>query len=181
LAISRERKEELVASYVELLNNSQAVFLTEYSGLSVKKLEALREEVRKSNGAFSVTKNTLLLNALQQTGKPTPTELLIGQIATGFALGEVPALAKTLVDYAKKEDKLTLKGGILGEKFLSPKQVEALAALPPLDQLRAQILGLINAPAQNVASVVAGGIRQVVNVIDAYAKKDESPEVEAAA
>jgi large subunit ribosomal protein L10 len=106
--------------------------------------------------------------------------LLVGQIATGFALGEVPALAKALVDYAKKDEKLKLKGGIMGDDFLSPAQIEALAALPPLDHLRAQIMGLINAPAQNLASVLAGGVRQVVNVIDAYAKKDEMAEAEAA-
>jgi large subunit ribosomal protein L10 len=106
--------------------------------------------------------------------------LMTGQIATGFALGEVPALAKTLVDYAKKDEQLKLKGGILGDKLLSPAQVEALASLPPLEHLRAQILGLINAPAQNLASVLAGGVRQVVNVIDAYAKKDETAEAEAA-
>jgi large subunit ribosomal protein L10 len=181
LAISKQRKDELVADYVELLNRSQAVFLTEYTGLTVRQMETLRNEVRGAQGTFTVTKNTLLSYALEQTGKPVPAELLVGQIATGFAQGEVPALAKTLVDYAKKDEKLKLKGGILGDDFLTPAQIEALASLPPLDHLRAQIMGLINAPAQNLASVLAGGVRQVVNVIDAYAKKDETAEAEAAA
>jgi large subunit ribosomal protein L10 len=184
LAISKARKDELVSDYVELLGRSQAVFLTEYRGLTVKQMEALREEVRKSQGALNVTKNTLLSYALEQTGRPVPSEMLIGQIATGFALGEAPALAKTLVDYAKKEDKFKLKGGILGDKALTPAQVEALATLPPLADLRAQILGLISAPARNVASALASGVRQVVNVIDAYAKKEDgtdATEAEAAA
>lgn len=181
MAISKERKEELVADYLDLLSRSEAVFLTEYTGLTVKQMETLRNDVRNAQGSFSVTKNTLLIYALEQAGKPVPAELLVGQIATGFALGEVPTLAKTLVDYAKKEERLKLKGGIMGDNFLSPAQVEALASLPPLDHLRAQIIGLINAPAQNIASVLAGGVRQVVNVIDAYAKKDETAEVEAAA
>jgi large subunit ribosomal protein L10 len=180
LAISRERKEELVADYADLLARSQAVFLAEYTGLTVKQMETLRNDVRNAQGSFSVTKNTLLSYALEQAGMPVPSELMTGQIATGFALGEVPALAKTLVDYAKKDEQLKLKGGILGDKLLSPAQVEALASLPPLEHLRAQILGLINAPAQNLASVLAGGVRQVVNVIDAYAKKDETAEAEAA-
>lgn len=181
MAISKARKDELVATYVDLINNSRAVFLAEYTGLTVKQMETLREEVRKSQGTFSVTKNTLLTYALEQTGKPTPSDLLVGQIATGFALGEVPSLAKTLVDYAKKEDKLKLKGAILGNDLLSPKQVEALASLPPLEELRAQIVGLISAPARNVASTVASGVRQVVNVLDAYAKKEDAAEIEAAA
>jgi large subunit ribosomal protein L10 len=181
LAISKQRKDELVADYVELLSRSQAVFLTEYTGLTVRQMETLRNEVRSAQGTFTVTKNTLMSYALEQTGKPVPAELLVGQIATGFAQGEVPALAKTLVDYAKKDEKLKLKGGIMGDDFLTPAQIEALASLPPLDHLRAQIIGLINAPAQNLASVLAGGVRQVVNVIDAYAKKDETAEAEAAA
>jgi large subunit ribosomal protein L10 len=176
LAISRQRKEELTAQYVELINESRAVFLTEYTGLTVKQLEALREEVRKSGGAIHVTKNTLLINALRETGRPIPEDLLVGQIATGFALTEAPSLAKTLVDYAKKEDKLTLRGGILGAELLTPAQVQSLASLPSLDELRGQIIGLISAPARNIAGTIASGVRQVVNVLDAYAKKEEAVE-----
>ena len=176
MAISRERKEELVAQYVALLNQSGAVFLAEYTGLSVKQFEALREEVRKSGGAIHVTKNTLLVNALREAGLPVPEDLLAGQIATGFALSEVPTLAKVMADYAKKEDKLTLKGGILGQELLSPAQVQSLASLPSLDELRGQIIGLISTPARNIAGTIASGVRQVVNVLDAYAKKDEVAE-----
>jgi large subunit ribosomal protein L10 len=174
LAISRERKEELTAQYVELINESRAVFLTEYTGLTVKQMEALREEVRKSGGTIHVTKNTLLINALRETGRPVPEDILVGQIATGFALTEAPTLAKTLVDYAKKEEKLTLRGGILGEELLTPAQVQSLASLPSLDELRGQIIGLISAPARNIAGTIASGVRQVVNVLDAYAKKEEA-------
>jgi large subunit ribosomal protein L10 len=176
LAISRERKEELTAQYVDLINESRAVFLTEYTGLTVKQMEALREEVRKSGGAIHVTKNTLLINALRETGRPIPEDLLVGQIATGFALTEAPTLAKTLVDYAKKEEKLTLRGGILGADLLTPAQVQSLASLPSLDELRGQIIGLISAPARNIAGTIASGVRQVVNVLDAYAKKEEAAE-----
>ena len=94
MAISKERREELLAEYVDLLNNSSAVVLTEYKALEVKKMEALRAEVRKAGGAFHVTKNTLLRNALEATGNPIPEDLLMGQTAAGFALGEVPSLAK---------------------------------------------------------------------------------------
>lgn len=180
MAISRARKEELVAQYVELINQSEAVFLTNYTGLDVKAMETLRDEINQTNGAFHVTKNSLLRRALQQTNKPVPKELLQGQVAAGFALEGVPTLAKALVNYAEEEEFLSIKGGILGEEFLSVEEIESLAKLPTLDQLRAQIIGLIGTPAQNIVSTVTNGVRQVVNVIDAYAKSEETADAEAA-
>jgi len=178
LAISRARKEELVALYIDLIENSKAVFLTEYSGLNVKDMENLRTEVDKANGAYHVTKNTLLQHALEKTEVSIPDDFLLGQLATGFALEEAPSLAKALVDFADKNDNLKIKGGFLGARYLSVEEIEALAKLPSLDQLRAQILGLLNAPAQNIAGVVASGVRQVVNVLDAYSKTEEETAVE---
>ena len=144
--------------------------------MSVKKIDALRDEVVKAEGAFHVTKNTLLKIALENADIEVPEELLQGQLATGFALSEAPTLAKALVDYAKKEDALDLVGGFLGTEYLQADSVEALAKLPSLDQLRGQIAGLISAPARNVASVVASSVRQVVNVVDAYSKKEDGAE-----
>ena len=174
MAITKERKDELVGEYKELLERSSAIFLTQYGGLSVKDLEALRIKIGDANGQINVTKNTLLRIALEQTDRVPPHELLNGQVATSFALGEAPTLAKVLVDAAKTNDKLKIVGGMLGTRALTPAEVEALASLPTLDVLRAQILGLINAPAQGIVSAVTNGVRQVVNVLDAYAKKDEN-------
>jgi large subunit ribosomal protein L10 len=103
-------------------------------------------------------------------------------VGTGFALGEAPPMAKALMDFAKGEDMLSVKGGIMDSKMLTAQQIEDLANLPSLDQLRAQILGLINGPAQGIVSAVANGVRQVINVVDAYAKSgDEEGEAEVAA
>ena len=178
MAISRARKEELVTQYFDLIENSKALFLTEYSGLNVKQMEDLRIEVDKANGAFHVTKNSLLQHALDKAEVPIPEDFLLGQLATGFALDEVPSMAKTLVDFADKNDHLKIKGGFLGTRYISAEEIEALAKLPSLDQLRSQILGLLNAPAQNLAGVVASGVRQVVNVLDAYAKSEEAAAAE---
>jgi large subunit ribosomal protein L10 len=152
------------------------MILAEYTGMSVKALEALRIEVDKVDGKFHVTKNTLLQLALEEANITVPENVLNGQLATGFALEEAQSLAKTLVDFAAKEQAFNVKGGFLGKDFVTAEQIEALAKMPSLDQLRAQLIGLINAPAQNVAGVIAGGVRQVVNVIDAYAKLDEAAE-----
>ncbi len=176
MAISKKRKDSLVKQYSDLVDKSRAIFVADYSGMSVKSMEGLRKEVREANGVIQVTKNTLLGIALTQVNKPAPDDLLTGQLATGFALSEAPTLAKTLVDFAEKEDNFSIKGGILGNDILSVEQVEALAKLPTLDQLRGQIIGLINAPAQNIVSAVTNGVRQVVNVVDAYAKSEDVAE-----
>jgi large subunit ribosomal protein L10 len=177
LAISKQKKEDLVAEYVELLNQSKAIFLTQYTGLDVKQMEDLRAKVNKSEGLYRVTKNTLMLHALEQANRPAPAELMVGQLATGFALNEVPTVAKTLVDFAKAEEgSFEIKGGILGDDLLTVEQVEALAILPSRDELRAQLAGLISSPARNLASTVASGVRQVVNVVDAYSKLEVEAE-----
>lgn len=179
MAISKARKDELVAQYGELVGQSSAIFMADYAGMSVKGLEELRQKVREADGAFHVTKKTLLKYVLEQADKPVPDELMEGQLAAGFAFAQVPTLAKALVDFAKKEDNLTLMGGIFGEDVLSYEQVKALADMPSLPELRAQLLGLISAPAQNLASVVASGVRQVINVVDAYAKSEDAAEAAA--
>ena len=176
MAISKARKTELVTEYADLLEQSRAIFLTEYKGMSVKQLSELRRGAREVDGKISVTKNTLLRYVLEEAGQPIPEDLLTGQTATGFALGEAPALAKALVDFAKADELFIIKGALLDGRLISPEEVEALAKLPSKEQLRAQIMGLINAPARNLAGVVASGVRQVINVIDAYAKKEESAE-----
>ena len=172
MAISKNRKDELVSQYTDLIGRSSALFMAEYSGMSVKAMEELRLKVYEANGAVHVTKNTLLELALNQAERPVPSDFMAGQLTTSFALDTAPALAKALVDYAKKNERFTLKGGLLGNDYLTAKDVEALADLPSLPELRSQIMGLINAPARNIASTLASGVRQLVNVIDAYAKNE---------
>ena len=179
MAISKERKKELVDQYIELINNSNALFLTEYTGLSVKDMQRLRGELREVDGVYMVTKNTLLRYALEQTGKPVPADHLVGQLAAGFALNEAPAIAKMLKKFAQDSEQFEIRFGIMDDMLLTTEQVEALANLPTMDELRAQLLGIIQGPARNVASVVAGGVRQVVNVLDAYAAQEA--DVDAAA
>jgi large subunit ribosomal protein L10 len=179
LAINKERKQDLVDQYIELLKQSEAIFLTDYTGLDVKQMQNLRAEVRKSDGRYLVTKNTLMRLALEGLGRPIPEDLLTGQVGAGFALSEAPSTAKALTQFAKKQDELTIKGGIMGNELLTAEQVEALASLPSMDELRAQLIGMIQGPARNIAATVAGGVRQVVNVLDAYAKSEDEAEAEA--
>ena len=176
MAISKDRKKELVDQYTELIKNSNAMFLTEYTGLSVMDMQQLRGDLREVDGVYLVTKNTLLRYALEQSGNPVPADYLIGQLATGFALNEAPALAKMLTKFAENSEQFAVRFGIMDDMILTTEQVEVLANLPTMDELRAQLLGVVQGPARNVASVVAGGVRQVVNVLDAYSAQEAEAE-----
>lgn len=181
LAISKTRKAELVAQYVDLIERSNAVFITEYKGLSVHDTEELRGSIREVDGAFFIGKNTLIRVALEQTGQPVPIDMLFGQTGVGFALGDAPPMAKVLTKFAKAQEKFIVRGGLMNKAELSADAVKSLAELPSLDELRGQLIGMLEGPARNIATVIAGGVRQVVNVIDAYAKKDENEAVAEAA
>lgn len=173
MAISRERKEELIQQYVERLNQSQGVILANYRGLRVVEMEQLRRAARESGGVLQVVKNRLLKRALAEAGLSSPDEWLQGPTLVAFCTDEMPATAKAMVDFAKDVPALVIKGGLLEGAILSDEQVKDLARLPSREVLLAQVLGTINAPASQVAGVVASGIRQVLNLLQAYVDKLE--------
>jgi large subunit ribosomal protein L10 len=173
LAISKERKEELVAQYTELLEGSEAVIVTEFRGLTNQEMLKLRRKVREANGHYHVIKVTLLKLALEAVGLPFPEQAFQGPAALGFCVDDVPGVAKILVETAEESDYLIVRGGLLGDKILSVEEIQALAKLPTLDVLFAQIIGLISTPAANLAGVVSSATGQVVNVLHAYAQQGE--------
>jgi large subunit ribosomal protein L10 len=173
LAISKQRKDELVAQYAEQLRQSQGIILTDYQGLNVSDISEIRNAMRPTGGKFQVVKNRLLALALKETGIALPEEWLTGPTAIGFCSDEAPSVAKVLADAAKDLETLRIKGGLIGTSVMSAEQVCTIANLPPRDVLLAQVLGTINAPASQVVGVVASGIRQVLNVLQAYIDKLE--------
>jgi len=168
LAISKKRKTELVAEYTEQLKRSQGIILADYQGLSVSAMEGIRNSLRPIGAKFRVVKNRLLILALKEAGLSVPDEWLSSPTVISFCYDEVPSVAKALVDAKKELDVLQIKGGLLGTKVIEAEQVKVIADLPPREVLLAQVLGTINAPATQVAGVVASGIRQVLNVLQAY-------------
>ncbi len=173
MAITRQRKEKLLTQYTDKLQNSSALFLTRYQGLSVNQINALRKKLREADSSFAIVKNTLVKKALADAGFSGIEDLFEGPVSISFVHGDPPPVAKVLVDFAKDSKVLEIKGGLLGETVLSEAAVKDLAELPPLDVLRAQLIGLISAPASQIAGVVAGGVRQVINVVHAYADSGE--------
>lgn len=172
MAISRDKKEVLVKEYLDQLNVSEAVIITSYSGLRVSQVEQLRRKIREAEGSFAIVKNTLAERALKEAGLPVVEEMLTGPVGIGFCHHNVSGVAKAITDFSKQNELLAIKGGLLGSRVIDEAGVKNLANLPSLDVLRAQLLGLISAPASQLAGVVAGGVRQLVNVVNAYAEKE---------
>jgi len=175
LAISREKKTELVAKYVERIKESDAIIVTDYRGLTVPDIQELRGKIREAEGSYAVVKNTLARRALEDAGLPAIDDMLIGPVGLGFCHQNVPGVAKAITRFAKDNEALEVKGGLMGDAIIDEAAVKKLADLPSIDVLRAQILGLINAPATQLTGVIAGSVRQVINVVNAYAEKDGEP------
>ncbi len=173
MALSREEKEKRVAQYAEQLKESRGVILVDYRGLTVGEMEEIRNRIRPLAGRFQVIKNRLLHLALQEQEMAFPDDWLVGPTAVSFCTDEVPPVAKALVEAGKETEMLSLKGGWMNESLLSAEQVRSIADLPPREVLLAQALGAINGPSRQVAGVIAGGVRQVLNVVQAYVDKLE--------
>ncbi len=174
MALTRERKQQVVAQYQEWFSRSQAVILMEYTGLTMKDLDALRAKVRESGGEFHVLKNTLARVALNAAGISLPEGYLEKSTAATFAFTDAVATTKALMDATKNLAVVKVKGGLLGTQVLSESQVKALAALPPLPVVRAQLLGVLQAPASKLVRTIAEPARGVAAVIRAYSEKAAS-------
>ena len=172
MAISKERKQELLKEYADLINRSAGMILVEYRGLNMKGMDPLRTRVREASGELHVVKNTLAIKALQAANRAAPEDLFTKTTAVGFAFTDVAGVAKALTNYAKDNEFVKVKGALLGNQVLNTKEVQALAELPPLPVVRAQLLGLLSAPASRLTGVVAGGVRQIMNVVKAYSEKE---------
>lgn len=173
MAISREKKEAIVADLTEKFSRSQAIILTDYRGLPVPEISRLRHQLREMTTGYHVVKNRLVKLALEKAGLPVPEDLLRGPTAIAFCYEDVAAPSKALMDFARESRILTIKGGILGDRVITAEEVSALAALPPRDVLRAQVLAGIQAPIAGLLDVLSGPLRQLVHVLQARAQQLE--------
>lgn len=173
LAITKERKEELVAQYTEWIKSSQATILAEYSGLSMKDVDALRAKLREAGGEFHIVKNTLGKLAYEKAGFTLPEDFFTGSTAIGFAFKDAPLMAKAMTEFARTSEALKIKGGYLENRPMNAVAVKSLADLPPLPVVRAQLLGTILAPASKLVRTLAEPGRQVAAVIKAYSEASE--------
>ena len=169
--MDRAQKAESIDALKGVFASAGAVVVAHYSGLTVAEMTDLRGKLRKEGAKLQVVKNTLVQKAMIGTAGEAGSSLFTGPVAIAFAPDPVSA-AKVAVDYAKTNDKFVVQGAVMGAVVLDAKGVGALATLPSLDQIRGQLIGLIQAPATKIAGVVQAPAAQLARVFNAYATKD---------
>jgi large subunit ribosomal protein L10 len=173
----RPEKVQAVADIKESLEGSEAVFLTEYRGLSVKAVQELRASLRASGAEYKVVKMTLARRAADDAGISGLDEHLLGPTALAFAKSDPVATAKALKEFAKTHEVFVMKAGVLSGDILSPEDVSRLAEIEPRDVLLAKIAGAAKAPLAQAAGLFASFNRNAASMFKQLLDKKESGEV----
>jgi len=163
----------MVSTLNQVFSNAGVVVVAHYSGLTVAQMTALRGRMKSAGASLKVAKNRLVKLALKGTDAESISDLFKGPTVIAYSSDPVAA-PKVAAEFAKANEKFVVIGGAMGRTALDAKGIEALAALPSLDALRAKLVGLIKSPATRVASVLQAPAGQLTRVIGAYAKKDEA-------
>ena len=174
MALSKDKKVEVVAEISQLLGRSKLTVVAKYSGTPVKSMQLLRSQARENGTVISVAKNRLVKKALEadERFKDTDTSLLSGQLMYAFNAEDEVAPAQVLANFAKTEPQIEFVGAYSADgQLLAAEDVKALAALPSKEQLRAQLVGTIAAPLSGFVNVLAGNVRGVLNVLSARAEQ----------
>lgn len=176
MAISRKKKEDIIAQYKDWLDNCTGIIVTEYRGIAMPRFNEIRAKMRDVGSQYTVTKNTLLKIALDEAGFTVPEDLLSGPVAVGFAFDNLPGTVKALMDVSKDEELLLLKGAVAQTEIYDTAQLKILSELPTMDELRATLAGMVVQPASQLLSLLVAPQRDVVSVIAAYVDKHENGE-----
>jgi len=171
--MDRAQKAELVAALQSTFKGTSVVIVTRNLGLTVAQSTALRLKMREAGASYKVSKNKLARIAVEGTPYTAINDLLVGPTALSTSADPV-APAKVIVDFAKTNDKLEIVGGAMGDTVLDVAGVKALAELPSLDELRAKIVGLLQAPATKIVQIVQAPAGQLARVLSAYAAKEDA-------
>ena len=171
--MNRSEKAELIATLKESFSAVDLVVVTRQSGLTVSEVSDLRNKVRDAGASYKVSKNRLTRLALEGTAFSDIAPLLTGPTALASSKDPVAA-AKAVVAYAKTNEKLTIVGGVLNGLALDVEGVRQLASLPSLNELRAKLVGLLQAPATKVAGVLQAPAGQLARVFGAYGATESS-------
>ena len=151
--MNKEKKKTYIKEMKDNFNKASSVFVTHYQGLTVKQIDELKSEMRKSGLFFKVTKNRITKLALEKTKCKDLTNLFTGPTAVALSNDAIMS-AKILTKFSKENNKLKILGGIMGKDILDVVGVANVATLPTLDEARAKIVGILRSPAQKIASIL---------------------------
>lgn len=174
--MKRDEKEQLVQVLHDELEKSQAVFVTDYMGLTVERITKLRREIKGVGGSYKVVKNTLLRRATQGTPAKGIEQFLVGPTAIAIAKTDAVAVAKALVNFAKDNEKFEIQAGMLGNRTITAADIQELSKMPPREVLLARMLSSMNAPVSNFVGVLSAIISQLVYVLKAIENKKSQGE-----
>jgi large subunit ribosomal protein L10 len=147
-------KEQLVSELTEKFRESSCAIVTDYRGLNVQQVTQLRKTLREAGIEFAVLKNSMLRRATEKTELTDLDQYLTGPTAVAFSKNDIVAPAKILTEFAKKNDKLAVKGGVVEGKVVDFTQIKALADLPSREGLLSMLLSVLQAPVRNFALAV---------------------------
>jgi large subunit ribosomal protein L10 len=168
--VERAAKQEQITELNGVFKASSVVVVAHYSGLTVAQMQTLRRQMKQAGAQVKVAKNRLAKIALEGTDVASIGSLLKGP--TVIATSNDPVAApKVAIEFAKTNEQFVILGGSMGKTALNPDGVKALASLPSLDELRAKIVGLIQAPATKIAQVVSAPAAKLARVVQAHASK----------
>jgi large subunit ribosomal protein L10 len=171
--VDRAAKKEMVETLGEVFKSANVVVVAHYAGLTVAQMQSLRRQAKQAGATVKVAKNRLAKIALGGTKVASVGDLLKGPTLIAYSADPVAA-PKVAVDFAKTNERLIILGGAMGSMALNPDRVKALALLPSLDELRARLVGLVQAPATKLAQLVNAPAAKVARVVQAYASKGEA-------
>ncbi len=171
--MDRAQKSVAVAELKQTFSETSVVVITRNLGMTVAQSTALRNRMRDAGASYKVAKNTLALIAIEDTSYAPIGDMLTGPTALATSADPVAA-AKVAVDFAKTTDRFEIVGGAMGDTVLDVAGVRALAELPSLDELRARIVGLIQAPASKIARTINEPGAMLARVFGAYAAKEDA-------
>lgn len=163
-----EKKIQIVQLLSELLARSKYVIATDYRGLTVAEVSELRGQLRQSGTEYHVVKNNLAKLAAEKAGKGELCELLSGPVALAFGQDDMAKLAKTLADYIRiSKTSLSMKGGLSEGRVLSAGDLSRLATMPPIEVLRARLLGTMMGPAFALQNVLSANLYNLYSILNA--------------
>ncbi|MDQ0504766.1 50S ribosomal protein L10 [Xanthobacter agilis] len=171
--MDRAEKQELVTTLTEVFKTTSVVVVAHYSGLTVAQMSKLRRQMKAEGATVKVAKNRLAKIALEGSDVAHVASLLKGPTVIAYSDDPVAA-PKVAVEFAKANDKFVILGGAMGTTALNVDGVKALATMPSLDELRAKLVGLIQAPATKLAQLTTAPAAKLARVFGAYAKQDEA-------
>ena len=176
MAINREKKEELVARYKDLIANSSALVFTNYKGTKVGQVRSLRVKLRDTNTTYVVVKNTLLALALKESGRVVPEQLLKGTNGVAFLGEDIGKSVTALNDWIRTAKVLEVTGALLESSVVDATGATGLSDLPTKEQTRAMLLGAINAPARTLAQMINAPGSSLARVVNAHVDQVDQKE-----